>query len=358
MTKKISPRQLLFFLSAMTPLSKIILMPTQLVVFSKNDLLLSTALNLVLQTSAVFLVVLLSKQNMSLYHMLYNRFGKIVAKILCCVLSAFLLYAAIVPIMEHKLMVQSVFYDTLPSNIVFAPFFLLSSYLCFRPLASLRRVWDFLMPITIFGFVGICIFAVGEVDLGALLPIGGSGANNILSGTAFTTSWFFDAAVLLAFVGKIEYKKGLAYKSAICYAIGGIALLVFLAIFYGVFSDIAQLQLFAFAKISRYFSAIPVLGRVDYLFIHMLAIAMAFTCTVPLQASCDFLKQSFGEKTLPSTIISLSVNLLMMLLSVFLTFSFASVEKLISQTLFWIFPIFCLIIPSLCLLLGRNHAHS
>ena len=39
---KISSRQLLFFLAVIAPLGKMIIMPAQLVVFSKNDLLLST----------------------------------------------------------------------------------------------------------------------------------------------------------------------------------------------------------------------------------------------------------------------------------------------------------------------------
>lgn len=352
---KIAPRQLLFFLAAIAPLGKMILMPTQLVIFSKNDLLLSTLLNLALQTGAVFLVVLLSKRQKSLYELLQESLGSVFAKIIVCILSLFLLYAALVPVMEQKLMVQSVFYDTLPSNIVFSPFFLLSAYLCYRPLSSFGRVWDVLMLLAVFGLVGICVFAAGEADFAALLPLGATGAKGVFSGMAYTMGWFFDSAILLSLVGKIEYRKGLAWKSALSYAIGGLVLLVFLSFFYGIFSDISSLQLFAFSKISKYFSAISVLGRIDYLFIHLLAIAMAFYCILPLQASTDFLKQSFGDQKPLSALYAIAVSATMLVLSTLLTFSFASVERTITQTLFWIFPIFCIAVPALCLTLGRRH---
>jgi len=353
---KIAPRQLLFFLIAIAPLGKLIIMPTQLVFFAKNDLLLSTLLNVALQTAAVFFVVLLSKQNKSLYELTEARLGKIAAKIFVCVLSLFLLYAALVPVLEHKLMVQNVFYDTLPSNLTFMPFFLLSAYLCYRPLSSFGRVWDIVLPLVAFGFLGICVFATVETDFSALLPIGGTGATGIFSGMAYTMSWFFDSALLLSFVGKIEYKKGLAWKSSVCYAAGGVLLLLFLALFYGVYSDIAVLQVYPFSKISKYFSAISVLGRIDYLFIHLISIGMAFYCILPLQASCEFLKQSFGDKKPLSALYSVAVNTLMLILSIVLTYSLETVEHTVTEKLFWIFPAFCLAIPVLCLLLRRRHA--
>lgn len=355
---KISSRQLLFFLAVIAPLGKMIIMPAQLVVFSKNDLLLSTLINAALQTGAVFLAVFAARHQKSLSALLAERFGTITAKIVCCILSLFLLYAALLPIMEQKLMVQNVFYDTLPSYITFAPFYLFSVYLCYHSISRIGRAWDFLMPLVVFSLLGIFIFAAGEVDFGALLPIGGTGAKSVFTGAAYTTGWFFDSAMLLSLVGKIDYKKGLAAKSALFYAVGSLILLLFLAFYYGIFSDIAPLQLYAFAKISKYFSAISVLGRIDYLFIHLISIAMAFYCAMPLQASCDFLKQTFGDSKPLSAVYAVGVNLLMLLLSVFLTYSFSSLEKMITQTLFWIFPIFCLALPAFCLFLGRNHAHS
>lgn len=353
---KISSRQLYFFLAAVAPVGKLILMPTQLVYYAKNDLLFPCAVNFILQAGAVFLVMLLSRGNQTLYKLLENTFGKIAAKILITVFSLFLFYAAFMPLVEQRLFVQSVFYDTLPSTVAFAPFFLFSAYLCAKPLCSFGRTWDILAFFSIAGFLGIMIFSCGNADLGALAPVGAAGAGGFLRGSAFTMSWYFDAAILLLLMGKFEYKKGMAWKCALSYLAGAAAVLLFLAVFYGIFSDIAVRQLFAFSKISKYFSGITVLGRIDYIFIFSLALVMAFYCALPLQAGVDCLKQAYGRKDgkLLPAVASVVVNALMFALSVVLNYSFGPLNDAVTKTVFWLFPVFTLAVPALALLLRRS----
>ena len=272
---KISARQLFFFLACVAPVGKIILMPSALVQAANNDLLFPAAANFLLQAGVIFLVMLLSRSNQTFYQLLANTFGKIAAKIISVALTLFLLYCALLPILEQKLFVQSIFYDTLPSLIAFAPFFIFSAYLCAKQLSSLGRVWDIIAPISIVGFFGIIVLAVGNADFGALMPVGAGGGKAFLRGTAYTMLWFYDSLLVLMLMGRFEYKKGMAWKAAVFYLVGAAAVLFFLAVFYGIFSDIAIRQIFAFAKISRYFSAITVLGRIDYIFIYALEIGRA-----------------------------------------------------------------------------------
>lgn len=352
---KIAPRQLYFFLAAIAPVGKIILMPTRLVAYSGNDLLFPAALHILVQAAIIFFVVLLAESGESFYGLLALTLGKIAAKILSVLFALFLFYAALLPLLEQKLLVQSVFYDTLPSTVAFAPFFLFSAYLCAKPLSSFGRTWDILAPFSIFGFAGILLFSLGNADFGALAPVGAAGGAGFLKGTAYTASWFFDSALVLSLTGKIEYRKGMAWKSALFYLLGGAVLLLFLATFYGVFSDIAVRQFFAFTKISKYFSGIAVLGRVDYLFIFALSLVMAFYCALPLQAGIDCVVQAFnpkGGRALPAAL-AVGVNLVMFLFSVFLDFFFRSTQDAIAGTLFWIFPVFTVLLPLLCLPLRR-----
>lgn len=353
--KKISARQLLFFLACVAPVGKIVLMPSGLVYYAGNDLIWSAAINYLLQTGVVFLVLLLSKRNATLYELLTDTFGKIAAKIIMTVFAAFLFYTALLPLLEQKLFVQSVFYDTLPSTLAFAPFFLFSAYLCFKPLASFGRVWDIIAPFAAVGYLGIIVLSVGQADFGALLPVGSSGAGGIFRGAAYSSSWFFDTALVLLLVGKFEYQKGLAWKGALFYLCGGIAVLFFLAVFYGVFSDIALRQLFAFSKISKYFSGVTVLGRIDYLFIFALALVMAFYCAMPLQACAECLKDAYGGGKTLSACAAIGLNGAMLGLAVLLNFSFLSTLKLSTENLFWIFPLFCLLLPAAAAALRRKH---
>lgn len=350
---KISSRQLYFFLAAVAPVGKLVLLPVTLAHYAANDLLFSAAANFLLQAGVIALVLLLAKNGLSLGELLQKTFGKVGAKIILTVFSAFFFYAALCPLIEQKLFVQSIFYDTLPSVITFSSFFLFSAYLCAKPLSSYGRSWDILAPVAIVGFIGIIALSAGSADFGALKPVGAAGIGGITRGAAYTTYWFFDSAILLTLLGKIEYKRGMAWKGPLFYLAGATAVLLFLAVFYGIFSEIAVRQQFAFAKIGKYSPAVGMLGRIDYLFVFAIALAMAFYSALPLQAGVDCLRQAYGSpagKLLPA-LISVAVNIVMLALTVFFDYQFAEVRRVVGEMLFWIFPVFTVLLPALSPLL-------
>ena len=351
---RISGRQLFFFLACIAPVGKLVLMPSQLVFFTKNDLLWPTVLNFLVQAAVIFCVLLLAKRNQSFYEMLANTFGRVAAKVIMCIFSLFLLYAALLPVLEQRLFVQSVFYDTLPTFVPFAPFFLFSAYMCAKPLGACGRTWDILGLVSAIGFAGILILSVGSADYGNLLPVGASGGGGFVRGTAYTLSWFFDSAILMLFLGKIDYKKGMAWKGVLCYLAGAAVLVFFLATFYGIFAETALNQPFAFTKTSKYFVGITVLGRIDYIFIFALALVMAFYTTLPVQASIDCCVQAFGKQKYLPFCLAIALNAVLFGVSVFLENQIETVVSVISNILFWIFPIFCVAIPLLALLLRRS----
>lgn len=335
---KLGSRQILFFLAAVAPVGKLILLPPQLAAASGNDLLYPVFLQILVQTALVFCVLLLSRRERTVYGLLKDGIGSTGAKIGMILISVFLLYAAFMPLVEQKLLVQSIFYDTIPSYIVFTPFFLLSAYLCSRPLACTGRIWDILAPLFLFGMAGILLFSVGEADYGALLPFGAQGWSGFTDGTMRACAWFFDAALLLPFVGRFGYKKGLAWKGALCYLGGGALLLVFLATFYGVFSDIAIIQVFAFAKMSHFFAGLTVLGRIDYLFIFALAFVMVFYAALPLHGAVQMIHDAFHAGKPFSALLSTGINLMMLTIIYMFNFDADSIVSAISGTLFWIMP--------------------
>lgn len=353
---RISARQLYFFLACIAPVGKLVVLPSKLALYCKNDLLIPTILHLAIQAAVIFFVLLLAKRGQNLYELLENTFGKIIAKILVLIVTAFLFYAALLPLLEQKFFVQGTFYDTLPSLLAFAPFFVLCVYLCSKPLYSYGRTWDILGPIAIVGLAGVLLLSVSRADFGAILPVGASGAKGILKGTAYSFSWFYDSLLVLMLLGKFEYQKGMAWKGVVFYLLGGLGALLFIANFYAVFQETSINQLFAFAKTSKYFSGITVLGRVDYIFIYALAFVMLFYCALPLQAGIDGVVQAFGRHKYMPTLIALGINLLMFILLIAFDFRFNTAISAVSEKGFWVFPIFTVLVPLLCLLLRRkNH---
>ncbi len=355
---KISARQLYFFLACVAPIGKLVIMPSRLAVYSGNDLLLPVLFHYLIQAAVIFAVLLLAKRGMSLFEMLENSLGKIAASCIVLLLSAFLLFAAFLPLIEQKVFVQGTFYDTIPSLVAFAPFFPLAAYLCSKPLSSYGRTWDLLGPIALVGLVGILLLSFTETDLGALLPVGSSGAKGILSGTGYTFCWFFDSLFLLFLLGKIDYQKGMAWKGALFYFLGGLAAILFIAVFYGIFQETAINQLFAFAKTSVFFSGITVLGRVDFIFIYALAFVLIFYCTLPLQAGVEGILQVFGRKRYLPTILAVAVTGLLVVLMIVFDYRFGQVMHFVSEKVFWIFPVFTVAVPLLCLFLRRKPVES
>ena len=350
---KISTRQLCFYLAAIAPVGKIILLPTYLVRYAKNDLLFPAAMNFLLQACVIFLVLLLAKSEKSFFELVKDKLGSIAAKIILCIFALFFFFAAIMPLLEQKLCVQGVFFDTLPTNLTASCFYLFSAYLCAKPLASFGRTWDILAPLSIAAFAGLLIFASKTADFGALNPALQAGAKGIFQGFAYCMSWFIDSAFLLSLLGKIDYKKGLPWKGLLCYLAGAALVLIFLAFFYGIFQETALGQEFAFSKISRYFSGVESLGRIDYLFIFALSLVMAFYVTLPLQAGIDLIGQCFqsSEKRLLPAILSIVINAAMFTCTYLLEYRYNTLNEALSVKLFWIFPVFCLLLPAAALLL-------
>lgn len=350
---KINSRQLYFFLACLSPVGKILLLPPRLAASCGNDLLLPLALQILLQAAAIFPVVLLFRENKSLFSLLSEKCGKIIGGILTSLVLLFSLFLATMPLFEQKMMLRNVFYDTLPSALYFAPFFLLSAYLCYKPIGYLGRTCDLVAPVAIVGFFGLMVLSAPSADFAALLPVGSKGAEGFSSGMVASFAWFFDPVLLLGLCGRVEYKKSMAWKAPFFSLVGGLALLFFFAVFYGIFQEISPRQTFAFAKISKYFSAVGVIGRIDYLFIILLSLAMVFYTALPLQAATAHFCDLFPKKISPLWF-AIPVNLLFLVLMDKFTFYAETLMGLWTRTLSFLYPLFCLLLPYFLLLFRRN----
>ena len=355
---KLSSRQILFFLAAAAPIGKIVLMPARLAQACANDLLFPVLAQLLVQAAIIFCVLLLARREQTLYALIRNAAGGVAAKIAAILFSAFLLFAAFLPVVEQKLLVRSIFYDTIPAYLVFTPFFIFSAYLCARPLCTVGRMWDILTPLAAVALAGIALLSVGSADYGALAPAGAAGWEGFARGTQAACSWFFDAVLLLALIGRFPYTKGLAWKGAVCYLAGGAVLLFLLATFYGVFSEIAVAQTHAFARMSGFFSGMTVLGRIDYLFIFAAAFVMTFYVILPMQAAVGTLSEAFGKSRALPALLSAGINLAM-LAAVYLTnFHTSQVIEMLTGTLFWLYPVFAAGVPLLLVLIFGRRTHE
>lgn len=349
-TDSLSTRQLCFILAFFFPIGKLIVLPSALGGVAGGDLLLSAAAVFLLQGAAVFAALwLLQKNQAPVSALIGEKWGQGAGRAYSFLMGAYFLFSAFYPIAEQKTYVLNVMYDTRPSFLVFFPFFLFSCYAAAKGLRCIGRSADlslFLFPLS---FLLLLVMAVGSADFTALLPFAGAGAGAFFKGVSVTFAYCGEAAYLLGFSGYVKTEKGFLWKTMAAYAAGVVGVLVFLAVFYGIFSTVAVREFYALAKVARYYNALKTIGRVDYLFIYAIAVVHLFALVLPVNLSVHAFADCFQTKRYG--LISLIVNAVLLLVVFFTNDYFTALNRVITGVLFPVFLLFGFILPYLCPLL-------
>ena len=118
--KQLRVRQICLFFLAFTCINKLFTLPSTIASVSFNDLWLSTLLNVLLDGTSIFLMLILSKNtDKNIYEILEDLMGKIGAKIVCALYSICFFIKSLIPIIEHKEYIDLTLYISSPSSIYF-----------------------------------------------------------------------------------------------------------------------------------------------------------------------------------------------------------------------------------------------
>lgn len=347
---KIKLRQICFLFAAIMPVTKTIIYPATLTYYAGNNLLLSSALNFLLMGAVLALVIFLSyRTDMTFFDLLQNTFGRVTARIIYGLFALFFAFSALLPLMEQKGFVAQVFYENIPSFIAFAPLFGVSFFACVKGFKTIGRAADIALPVFAVCFAVILLLALPEADFSALLPVGGDG---VFRGSLYGLNWYTECLYPLFFLGHFEREKGAWWKAGLSFLCGAAATLGFLAIFYGIFADIAVQQQNAIAQISKYTTSFTSLGRIDLLFIFALALVLVFALSIPAQLSVHCACKALGgvNPLLPAA----ALNILLLVLIVFFKYSYLELQTFFTRSLWPVFIIFAYVLPAATLLLRKK----
>ena len=354
---KIATRQICFILLIYTAVSKLLIYPTTLVNISGRDFLFSAAIDFAICAVVVWSVAFLcSKTDKTFFELLENTFGNVVARIIYGVFALFFMLCTLYAIFEQKLYVHAIFYDTVPSLMVFLPFFVFAVYAGSKGFSNIGRSADICLPVFIVSFLMIIVMAFPEADFTHLLPILKTPAKKVLGGSLNTFFWFMEPCWLLMFMGHFKYKKGDAAKLTASYVGGSAIVLLFLALFYGIYGDIAVSRNFAISKISVFFSAIDIIGRIDLIALYVLEIVMLFALVLNIQLAVHCVNKCTGYNN--KNVISLAVNAVLLILLVVFDHYFNAISDVYSRWMWIVFVLFAIIIPLLAWVLRRRERHE
>ncbi|MBQ7339587.1 MAG: GerAB/ArcD/ProY family transporter [Clostridia bacterium] len=295
--KQLKTRQICLFFIAFTPLTKLFSMPSVLALLSSHDLWISALINVVIDLITLFFLISVAKRTDKTYfEMLKDFFGNVGAKIICTLYVVFFLLKSIVPITEQKNYLEATLYLSMPSFLYFFGFFIVAFYLATKKMRVLGRLSDVLFSFTLSGFLTLIFLSLNNVDFTSVLPIGAMGFKNIFAGSYHTFSWFGDAVYMVFFLGNFIKTKRFGIKIVASYLVNAVMVLLFLIVFYGIFTSIAFRQRFALTEIAKYTTVISNTGRIDYLAIISLLFPCIISTALPLFLACKILEQVFNIK--------------------------------------------------------------
>lgn len=341
----INLRQLCFFLAFVLPVSKLLEAPSLLAYFSKGDLLLPAFLHYVLQSAVLCaLLYACSKSDEPLFFRILRLPAPFRISIFVA-FAAYFVFSDLFPLLDMERFVYTTFFDTAPAVSAFLPFFLLSAFICVKDVKAIGRSADLCMPIFLFSFFTLLFMAIGQADFSELFPLFGTSFSSNLKGFYHSFVHFSDVATILPLLCAYRYEKGDGKKIAASYAGGGAFVLLFLAVFYGVFGVLAPRETYAFDKIARYFSALDVVGRVDLLLVYAITIVLLYAYALPLQLSVVCLCAAFSARGKRRLVFSLSINGAMLLFVLFCTRYYNAFYAFVTYRAFWVFPLFSVVLP-------------
>ncbi len=344
MQKQLNVRQLCLFCIAFLPLTKLFIMPSILASNVKGDLWLSALINIAIDFFAITVYLVATKNvELSFIEMMEDAFGKTTTKIICFIYALFFAFRSILPVLEQKDYIDYTLYFSMPSLIYFLPFFVSAFYLSMKKLRVLGRLSDVLFTFTIVGYVLLLALSLGNTDLTEILPIGNSGILNILDSSRQSITWFGDCIYFLFFIGNFKKEKGYLVKILLSFLLSGVMVVIFLIVFYGIFSSIAFRQRFALTEIAKYTSVISDTGRFDYLAIISLLFSFIVSSSLPLFFASKLINYVFTFKV--KFISPLIVCLVPLITIVFLYQQFYSIENFIINFTIIPFTVLSLVFP-------------
>ena len=351
-SEKVYARQIAFAAAFLLPAAQFLESPSILAKYAKGDLLLPAIIHFLLQ-SLVLLAILYaaSKSPVSILDRLKGVFGAAMP-LIYLFFAFFYLFFGVLPLLDMEKYAYAAFFDTAPTAFSFGPFFLFSAYVCAKGIQSIARSADLCLFLFLFPFLALLAMSLTKADFSSLMPLFGANRFEVRAAFFRTTPHFSNVILLLPLIVRLQYKEGDGVKIMSGYWLGALLSLLFLAIFYAVFSTLAPREHYAFSKIAQYFPALSVIGRFDLIFIYLLSVVLLFYTCLPLQYATECIANFFKIKR--KTWISAILHLLLFIGVLFLNKYYDTIYRFISGNSSWIFIIVADMVPPFLIFLPKT----
>ena len=344
MKYQLKTRQICFFFIAFMPITKFFVLPSILAEIAKEDMWISSLLNLIADLITLsFITVACKNADTDFFGLLKNAFGEKTTKVILILYAIFFFLKAFIPLQEQKEFVKLSLYINLPTDLFFIPFFIVSTYLALKPLRAYGRVSDILFIFTLLGFILLLCLSFSNVDFSAILPIGARGIRSVSLGAYRSANWWGDCVYLAFFIGSFKHGKKASVKIILSYLLAGVIVIIAMIFFWGSFTSIAFRQKFAMTELSKYTTVIYNTGRFDYVAIIFILFSCVFSLALPLYFCANLLQRVFNLKR--KWIFPVAVNLSMAILIICLNSYMVSITYFFGRYMSIFFILMANVLP-------------
>lgn len=355
MQKQLKTRQICFIFIALMPITKLFTLPSVLAISAKEDMWISSILNLALDLITLSILALLSQRTQkNFFELLEDVFGKVGSKIIMALYAIYFMLKVYIPLQEQEEFVKLSLYINMPTDLFFLPFFAVSFFLCIKPLRVFGRVADIVWIFTVVGYLLLIFLSISNVEWQSLLPIGAQGVQSVIKGSYNSFNWWGDCAYMLFFIGNFKSGKSASLKIVLSYLVGGLMVILAMVFFWGTFTSIAHRQHFAMTELSKYTTVINNTGRFDYVGIIFILFSCVFALSLPLYFASQLLNRIFNFKQ--GWICPLIINLLALIGMLALNQYLVSVSAFFENFMSPVFFVMSNLLPILTLCLVKKRS--
>lgn len=231
-------------------------------------LLIEAAADFVLLGVVIAVIVL--ARGKTLFELLENAFGGIVARIIAVVAGLFCLLKLFVMIIDVRIFFSNAVFNAPLGAAHVLPLIVLLIYFALKPLSGAGRLGEFFAPAVVISMALLGVLTVGKVDFGGLRPLLAEGSGPIKDGLSSLFIWFGDFSLLLMATGKADGGKKLFFAFP-----AGIAafacMTLFSAVLFASYGDMPEMLSYghSISNITQYAVGSFKFGRFDLLIFAM-----------------------------------------------------------------------------------------
>lgn len=345
-------KQICALFVCLLPLTKIVCAPAMIAKTFEQNMWIPPLVWFALEILFIGFVFILDKMHggKTFFDILKDCYGEFFAKSIYFIYGVFFLVKSFLPLIEHKALIETAFYEILPSTPIFYPLFLVTFYISLKGLKALGRAAEFCLPLCWTGLAIVLFLALPSGDYSALLPLF-YGYKNGGIGLLSTIPWFGDALYLLFFLGHFKKEKRDFLRVCVGFVIPAVYTVVFFACFYAVFSYIAPTQLIAVKEAGIFSVTLQNVGRFDYLAVFLIAMASVLSVSFPIVTSVKMFERAFAVKK--ATVPALAVNVILLAATYFFSHKYQVIAEIYQKYMYPLY-IIAFILPFTALGRSRN----